>query len=98
MNKKIVEIIIAEAEAMNEELEDRIPVELGREAPLFGSEGNLDSLGLVTMVVAVEQSIEDEFDATLTLADEKAMSQKTSPFLTIGSLADYACRLLKGEN
>ena len=48
------------------------------------------------MVVAVEQNIEDEFDVTITLADERAMSQQTSPFRTVGTLTDYI-EMLLGE-
>jgi acyl carrier protein len=43
----------------------------------------------------IEQNIEDEFDVSITIADEKAMSQKRSPFRTIGTLADYIDMLLR---
>lgn len=97
MYDKIIDIIVAEAKELNEELESKIPVEMGADAPLFGGDGVLNSIALVTLIVAVEQSLEDEFDAALTIADEKAMSQKTSPFRTIGSLSDYVQKLIKGE-
>jgi len=56
---------------------------------LMGEEGLLDSIDLVNLVVTVEQYIEDTYNITITIADEKAMSQKRSPFKTIGSLAEY---------
>ena len=65
------------------------------ETRLFGGNSKLDSLGLVNLIVAVEQNIEDEFDITITLADERSMSQKHSPFRTVGSLVDYIEMLLK---
>lgn len=74
-----------------------IPVEMGDETPLFGKEGVLDSLGLVSLIVMVEQEIEDNIGYTLILANEKAMSQKNSPFLKVGYLIDYICRLLEEE-
>ena len=61
---------------------------------IFGGEGRLDSLGLVTFIVAVEQKIAETFGTSLTLADEKAMSQKNSPFRSIGALAGYIEQLL----
>lgn len=64
------------------------------ESVLFGPSGRLDSLGLVDLILAVEQKIAEELDVAVTLADEKAMSQKRSPFRTVGSLADYICHLL----
>jgi D-alanine--poly(phosphoribitol) ligase subunit 2 len=62
----------------------------GDAAPLYGAERVLDSLALVRLLVAVEQGIEDELGATLTLADEKAASQQRSPFRTVGTLVAYA--------
>ncbi len=67
---------------------------LGPETPLLGRQGVVDSLGLVTVVVSVEQSIEDELGAAVTLADERAFSQRSSPFRTVGSLAAYAEELV----
>ena len=94
-NQKIVALITQVANEFNEQLEFKIDVERGRDAPLYGGDGVLDSLGLVSFVVAVEQAIESELGITLTLADEKAMSQKHSPFQTVGTLADYVENLMK---
>ncbi len=97
MGEKILDIIISQAKELNEQLTNKISVEQGADAPLFGRGGVLDSIALVTLVVAVEQAIEDEFDTALTIADEKAMSQKVSPFRTVGSLSEYVQKLIKGE-
>lgn len=64
---------------------------------LIGRRALLDSLGLVTLIVDLEQKIEETFDVALTLANERAMSQKNSPFLTVGSLADYICALINEQ-
>lgn len=64
------------------------------DAVLLGRGGILDSIGLVTVIVSIEQRIEDEFGRHVTLADERAFSQRSSPFRTVGSLADYAAGLL----
>ncbi|MBL8166246.1 MAG: acyl carrier protein [Anaerolineae bacterium] len=64
------------------------------ETPLFGKNGLLDSIGLVSLIVAVEQGIEDRYQKAVSLADEKAFSQKKSPFRSIDSLADYAIELI----
>ena len=69
--------------------------ELAEETTLFGRDGVLDSMGLVTLIVAVEQAIEDKYEASPGLADEKAMSQARSPYRTVGSLADYAVAQIK---
>ena len=72
----------------------KLPSDLGSETLLFGQDGILDSLGLVSLVVAVEQGIEEKFGVSVSLADEKAMSQRNSPYRTVGSLAEYAGRLI----
>lgn len=64
---------------------------------LFGREGKLDSLGLVNLILAVEERLASELDVTITLADERAMSRKGSPFRTVQSLADYVAERLKEE-
>jgi D-alanine--poly(phosphoribitol) ligase subunit 2 len=76
--------------------ETKLPKALGAETPLFGREGILDSLALVTLIVAVEQALEDTFGMSISLADEKAMSQQHSPYRTIGTLAEYAQHVLQG--
>ena len=83
-------------EEINRQLENEHQLEKSTNTVLFGEDGKLDSLGLINLVVAVEQNIEDEFDVTITLADERAMSQETSPFRTVGTLTDYI-EMLLGE-
>ena len=89
MRQEIIDLII---ETANELGEDEIGLEgqLNEDTVLFGKDGALDSMGLVTLIVAVEQAIEDRFDRSVGLADEKAMSQAKSPYRSVGSLADYA--------
>lgn len=98
MRERIVEQIIKAAEEMNEQLEKKIPVELGADAPLYGRGAALDSLGLVSLVVTVEQSLADEFGIDLKLASERALAQRSSPFRTIGTLADYAEQLIRAAS
>ncbi len=62
---------------------------------LIGREAVLDSMGLVTLIVEVEQRLEEEYDVVLVLADERAMSQKNSPFRSVQSLTDYICQVVE---
>ena len=45
--------------------------------------------GLVNLVVELEELIQDDYGITITLADEKAMSRRTSPFSRVKYLIDY---------
>jgi acyl carrier protein len=71
--------------------------ELGEDTRLIGREGLLDSMGLVTLIVDVEQRLEEEYDVALVLADDRAMSQKNSPFRSAGALTNYICQLLEEQ-
>lgn len=95
MTEHLHALIARCAREVAEQQEMPVTSDLGPETRLFGREGLFDSIGLVSLIVTVEQAIEEEFEAFVTLADERAMSQKRSPFLTIGSLADYAERLIR---
>jgi D-alanine--poly(phosphoribitol) ligase subunit 2 len=61
---------------------------------LFGGEGLLDSLGLVSLIVQIEEEIEDRYNLSVVLADEKAMSRRTSPFAKVSFLVDYIFEIL----
>jgi acyl carrier protein len=60
---------------------------------LIGRSAVFDSMGLVTLIVEVEQRLEADFDLVVVLADDRAMSQTRSPFLSVGALADYVMQL-----
>ncbi len=65
------------------------------ETRLLGSQSVLDSMHLVSLIVTIEREVEDAFGVALTLADERALSMKASPFRSIQSLVDYIGILLR---
>lgn len=94
----IQKVIYDSIDELNQQLSEQDRLEKSLETRLFGGNSKLDSLGLINLIVAVEQNIEDEFDISLTLADERAMSQRHSPFRTVGSLVDYISMLFEEES
>jgi acyl carrier protein len=58
---------------------------------IVGAGAVLDSVEVVSLVVEVEQQLEMEHGVSVTLASDKAMSQRSSPFRTVGVLADHIC-------
>tara|TARA_B110000908_G_C10103225_1_gene379571 strand:- start:174 stop:467 length:294 start_codon:yes stop_codon:yes gene_type:complete len=72
---------------LKEELDETI--ELTLDSKLFGGGGPLDSMALVNLLVDLEELIEDDFGISTTLADEKAMSRRTSPFSRVKYLIEY---------
>jgi acyl carrier protein len=65
------------------------PAGLGEDTVLVGTEPVLDSLGVVQLIVEVEQRVEQNHGISVTLANDKAMSARNSPFRTVGVLADH---------
>jgi len=65
--------------------------------PLIGRGSVLDSLGLVQLVVEVEQRLQDHRGLSVTVADDRAMSQRNSPFRTVSSLAAYVHMLVEEQ-
>ena len=88
--QRVLEIVYAAIQMINEEREnDDDLLELKEETRLFGRESKLDSLSLVNLIVDIEQRFAEELGVEVLLTDEKAMSQKRSPFRDVKSLVDY---------
>ncbi len=60
---------------------------------LLGSQSEFDSLAFVQLIVEVEQRLASNLGMVLSLTDERAMSQRHSPFLTVRSLVEYIERV-----
>ena len=93
--EKINKLIFAAIDKTNENLPKKQRLKKSLDTPLFGPLATLDSLGIVNLIVNVEREIGKKCGSAIALADERAMSQKNSPFKTIGTLADYIYYLLK---
>lgn len=94
MKEKIERIIIESLVELNEELGSEDLKSPNEETRLFGGNGGLDSISLVSLITDIEDSISEEFGVDIVLADERAMSQRTSPFRRISSLSKYIEKLL----
>jgi len=55
------------------------------DAPLFAPGSPLDSLGLVSLLIDIEEALEDA-GCPVALSDARAMSQSQSPFRSVSSL------------
>jgi hypothetical protein len=67
----------------------------GEETALYGSGGALDSLALVSLILDVEQAVNERLGTSLVLADAQAMGQRHNPFRDVRSLADYTVSRLR---
>lgn len=88
----VVNLILAALQDVLASMADEV-VTPDENTRLIGRSAVLDSMGLVTLIVEVEQRLEADHDLVVVLADDRAMSQTRSPFLSVGTLADYVMQL-----
>jgi acyl carrier protein len=79
---------------LNKQLPKGVQVEKFLDSPLYGKGGRLESIDVVTLMMEVEDQVRNEFGTSITIADDRALSQQNSPFLTIRTLTDYVAELL----
>jgi acyl carrier protein len=92
---RIRDILFEAVKEANVELppDSRLPLSI--DTVLFGVDGRLDSIGLVSFVLSVEERLHDAFPYPLSLSDERAMSQRNSPFRSLRTLQTYVVALLE---
>ena len=90
----VTEVIFKAIREYNEQVPAHRRIPEAPETILFGRQGSLDSLGLVNLILLVEEHLNNDYRVAITLADERAMSQERSPFRDVQSLAGYICSLL----
>jgi acyl carrier protein len=88
MDKTAIELVKAAVKELSDELGYESLREPSADTVLFGGAEGIDSLSLVQIVAEVERAAEDKFAKRVVLADERAMSQRNSPFRTVGTLAE----------
>jgi acyl carrier protein len=86
--EQIQSIILSAMKTANISLEPDEQLEIGLEAPIFGPESKLDSLGLVSLLIDIEESFADE-GVTIVLSDERAMSEKRTPYRDVPTLTAF---------
>ena len=95
---RVEQILFAAIDEINEQLPPNQKIVADKSTLLFGREGVLDSLTLVNLIVVAEQKVQETLNIAITLADERAMSQKNSPFKSVESLANYIVMLVKEKS
>jgi len=97
MKEKIEKIILDSLTELNEEIENEELEHPTKSTKLYGAKGVLDSLALVSLLADIEERVSEELDVEIVLADEKAMSQRVSPFRDVESLSSYIQKIIKEQ-
>jgi acyl carrier protein len=90
--EEVVDVIFKSIEEFNQQ--NDVQLESKVDTILFGSQSQLDSMDVVHLLVSIEENINSKFDTSISIADERAMSQKNSPFKTVSTLSEYVLLLL----
>jgi len=90
---KITQIVFQAIDDVNQLLIDK-KIEKSIDTDLIGESSKLDSLGLLNLIVAVEDRINDNFGSAIILTNENSISDN-NPFKNIQALVDYIETLLK---
>lgn len=95
LEEKVFQIIYRAIDELNQQLPAGQQIPKSPDIILFGSSGTLDSLGLINLIVAIEQDIEEALGVTINLTHEITLLQETHPFRTIHALTNTILLLIK---
>lgn len=86
-------IVLAAMTAANQGRDAGAQLQVAPDARIFGQGSPLDSLGLVGLLVDIEDGLRDQ-GVDVELSDARAMSQTRSPFRDVPALVAYIDGLL----
>lgn len=93
--ERIQEGILSAIDELNEQLPRKQKIRKSVDSVLLGQKEGLDSLGLVNLIVSVEQKIEEDFGLSVSLGLEDAGLGEENPFRTVKTLAKYISRVIE---
>jgi acetyltransferase-like isoleucine patch superfamily enzyme len=94
-NSRIVALVLRAVADVNEMLPNASRLREDTSCPLVQPHGPLDSLGVINLLVAVEDQVEAEFGQRPNLTEIGATPADSSPLSTVGSLAKFVAERLK---
>jgi len=89
MQNEIENLIYEALKSINDELENENLKNPNANTQIYGIEGNLDSLALVSFITDLESLLSERLGIDIVLADEKTMSARNSPFKDVSTLSQY---------
>ena len=64
MRNDVLKIVLETIDYYNQDLDKDSRIKKDLDAPLYGGKSNLDSLGLVSFIVCLEQDLEEKLNKT----------------------------------
>ncbi len=90
---EIREVVLQAMQRINLARRPKERLEVSPDAPIFGPGSRLDSLGLVALLIEVEEALQ-EAGHYVTLSDARAMSRSQSPFRDVPALVAFIADLM----
>jgi acyl carrier protein len=84
----VQEVVLQSMRLVNLAREEGMRLDVTPDAAIFGADSPLDSLGLVALLLDIEDGLR-AIGCDVVLGDERAMSQKRSPFRNVRSIVAY---------
>lgn len=98
LEQEILESIYEAIRTVNPLLSARSKLECDPGTCLFGPSSALDSMQLVNLLIEAETAVSERLGQTITLTDERALSQNRSPFESVRSLQQYILSTARAGN
>lgn len=84
---EIETLVIETIQQLSEDFEIEQLKEPSMDTALYTEGGTLDSMALVNLISDLEDAVAERFKINISLADEKAMSARKSPYRNASSLS-----------
>ncbi|PXA02921.1 hypothetical protein DDZ13_14550 [Coraliomargarita sinensis] len=84
---EIESLVIECVRMLSKDFEIDALADVKKDSLLYGEGGPLDSMALVNLIADIEDAVAEQYGATITLADERALSAKRSPFRSVADLS-----------
>jgi len=95
--ERIAQAVYQAVDALNAQLKGK-HVDKSPDQPLYGKNSDLDSLDFATFIMEVEDKINKEFGADITIAENDLFTGQEGPFATINGVIVYLERVLEDVN
>ena len=89
IKKEVTKVVYKAVDEINQLLPQDKKVKKSLETVLLGKSAALDSLGLVNLIVEIEQGIQENFNSSINLADQRSFAGQKTPLQNINALIEY---------
>lgn len=93
----ITDAIYSAVDELNKQLRKSQRLAKTPETRITG-DGALDSLGLLNLIVLVEQKVEQTCGVSVSLADDQLIASHADAFQTLGTLTEFVQSLITAKN